>query len=188
MASSSHPPAAWRAVALALAAALAGAPLAAQHPGMRHDSAGHRASSGRGAADTGFAALQARGKSVMGVDQSTSTHRFDALPDGGRIELRRDVADSEGVATIRRHLREIAAAFAAGDFDAPGLVHAKEVPGTAIMAARRKAIRYEVRDLPSGAELRMITADAGARRAIHEFMAFQRREHHAGGEDGGHAH
>jgi len=27
----------------------------------------------------------------------------------------------------------------------------------------------------------MVTADPEARRAIHEFMAFQRRDHHAGG-------
>src|SRR6476660_6036719 len=58
--------------------------------------------------DTSFAALQDRGKKAMGVDQYTSTHKFDATPTGGRIELQRDTADANGVAQIRAHMREIA--------------------------------------------------------------------------------
>ena len=38
-----------------------------------------------------------------------------------------------------------------------------------------------VSDLPRGAELHIRTADPEARRAVAEFLAFQRREHHAGG-------
>lgn len=37
------------------------------------------------AADTSFAATQARRQMVMGVDQYTSAHVFEDLPDGGRI-------------------------------------------------------------------------------------------------------
>src|SRR4051812_34923007 len=61
------------------------------------------------AGDSAFVVLQHRGADAraMGVDQNTSTHRFDALPDGGRIELQRDVEDSAGTAQIRRHLREV---------------------------------------------------------------------------------
>lgn len=131
--------------------------------------------------DSAFAALQARGHQAMGVDQYTSTHRFDALPDGGRIELQRDKDDAEGVATIRAHLRSIADAFARGDFATPAFVHAGAVPGTEVMAARRAAIRYEYRDLPRGGEVRIVTEDAEAVRAIHAFMAFQRGDHRAGG-------
>ena len=43
-----------------------------------------------------FAALQARGLLAMGVDQYTSTHRFDMLPDGARIQLQRDTDDPAG--------------------------------------------------------------------------------------------
>ena len=63
-------------------------------------SRGSSESSSHGA-DTGFAAMQQRGKMAMGVDQTTSTHRFDALPDGGRIELQRDTDDSLGQAHNR---------------------------------------------------------------------------------------
>ena len=131
--------------------------------------------------DSAFTAMQERGRMAMGVDQYTSTHHFDALPDGGRIELQRDVDDSAGVARIRAHMREIAQAFKAGDFSTPAMVHMREVPGAKVMAERRALITYEPRDLPRGAELYIRTSDPAAKRAIHDFMAFQRGEHHATG-------
>ena len=140
-------------------------------------------------ADSAFAGVQARGSDArgMGVDQYTSAHRFDALPDGGRIELQRAADDSAGIAQIRRHLRGIATAFAAGDFRTPAFVHMQEVPGTTVMAARRAAIAYAVRDLPRGAEVRITTHDAEALAAVHAFIAFQRRDHRAGGAGTPHA-
>lgn len=129
--------------------------------------------------DSAFKALQNRGARVMGVDQYTSSHRFEALGDGGRIELQRDVDDSAGVRAIREHLQTIARQFAAGNFSASATVHARVVPGTAEMHARRAAIRYEVRPLPRGGEVRITTRDPAAVRAIHEFLAFQRQDHRA---------
>ena len=127
--------------------------------------------------DSAFAAMQERGKQAMGVDQYTSTHHFDADADGGRIELQRDVDDTAGVAAIRRHLQDIATAFAAGNFSGPEFVHMQEVPGTAVMAAKRALITYTYRELPRGGEVRIVTKDAVAITAIHEFLAFQQREH-----------
>jgi len=133
------------------------------------------------AADTGFAAMQARGKMAMGVDQYTSTHTFDALPDGGRITLVRDADDSLGIQQIRAHLHLIQHAFEAGDFSTPAFVHMKQMPGTAVMADRRSAIAYSYADVPRGGALRMTTSDSAALAAIHEFMGAQRGEHHAMG-------
>ena len=130
------------------------------------------------AADSGFVQMQARGKVAMGVDQYTSAHRFGDLPDGGRIELQRDPKDSAGVQTIREHLQKIAAAFSQGDFSLPGFVHANSVPGTAIMRAQRAAIRYQFAPLPGGGEVRITTHDSAAVAAVHDFLAFQRDEHH----------
>ena len=135
--------------------------------------------------DVGFAGVQARGRAAMGVDQYTSAHRFEPLPDGGRIVLQRDAEDSAGTAEIRRHMADIALRFAAGDFALPGFVHARQVPGIAIMAAKRAAIHYRVDSLPRGAALRVQSADADAVAAIHEFLAFQRQDHHAGGDHSG---
>lgn len=132
------------------------------------------------ARDSAFAGVQARGEQVMGVDQYTSTHVFEPLPDGGRIELQRDAPDSAGTAVIRAHMEHIAAAFGAGDFTLPGVVHARDVPGTAVMAAKRSAITYTVEPLPRGAALRIRTTDPDALQAVHDFLAFQRQDHHAG--------
>jgi hypothetical protein len=169
-----------RPLLLALLAAVPNA-LAAQHAHDPAAHAAHHAPAAQPPRDSAFAALQARGQQAMGVDQYTSTHRFDALADGGRIELQREGDDPEGIAAIRAHLRVIADAFARGEFDTPAFVHDQAVPGTEVMAARRAAIRYEYRDLPRGAEVRIVTADAEALAAIHAFMAFQRGDHHAGG-------
>lgn len=168
---------------LAFAAALA-VPTAAcaQHTPESHAAHHPTTTTTQATADTGFAALQNRGARAMGVDQYTSTHRFDSLPDGGRIELQRGADDPEGVAAIRAHLASIAQAFSAGDFRTPGFVHAGTVPGTDVMAARRASIRYTYRDLPRGGEVRITTADAEALRAVHAFLAFQRGDHRAGGE------
>ena len=84
------------ATVLALSFFLGGTPVVAQSHGHHEDSS--------------FAAMQQRGASAMGVDQYTSVHRFDDLPDGGRITLQRDPSDTVGVRTIRDHLRGIARA------------------------------------------------------------------------------
>jgi hypothetical protein len=129
--------------------------------------------------DPAFAGVQARGETAMGVDQYTSTHRFEPLPDGGRIVLQRDTTDPAGTAVIRAHMERIAGAFTAGDFRLPGFVHAREVPGTAVMTARRGAITYTADTLPRGGQLRIRAADPEAVRAVHEFLAFQRADHRA---------
>jgi hypothetical protein len=132
-----------------------------------------------GMPDSGFAGVQRRGAVVMGVNQYTSRHVFEPLPDGGRIELQRGVDDSAGVAQIRRHMQLIARQFAGGDFHLPGVVHDREVPGTRIMAERRAAISYTVESLPRGGAVRVRSGDSVAVQAIHDFLAFQRQDHHA---------
>ncbi len=129
--------------------------------------------------------MQARGAHVMGVDQYTSAHVFEDLPDGGRVVLERDdLSDSAAIATIRVHMREIAVSFRAGDFTKPFQVHAQTVPGTAVMRDRRAAISYAPIDRPRGGEVRITSADTSAVAAIHQFLAFQREQHHAAGHEG----
>ncbi|HUC41879.1 MAG TPA: hypothetical protein VMR92_13645, partial [Gemmatimonadales bacterium] len=85
--------------------------------------------------------MQSRGAHVMGVDQYSSAHVFEDLPDGGRVVLERDdLSDIAAIAAIRAHMRDIQAAFRAGDFTKPFQVHAQQVPGTDVMTARRNAI------------------------------------------------
>jgi hypothetical protein len=117
----------------------------------------------------------------MGVDQYTSQHVFEPLPNGGRIVLQRKEADSAGEAVIREHMRTIAKAFAAGDFTLPGVVHAmKDVPGTVQMRALHDDITYTPKDLPRGGEVIIATNNPMAIAAVHDFLAFQRMDHRAG--------
>jgi len=132
------------------------------------------------AQDSAFHAMQQRGKVAMGVDQYSSFHQFVPAADGGRILLVRDSLDAAGVQTIREHLKGIAQAFTAGDFQTPGFVHAQTVPGTQVMTTKKAAIRYVFHPLPGGGEVRIITRDAAAVTAVHEFLRFQRMEHHTG--------
>jgi hypothetical protein len=135
-------------------------------------------------ADSSYAAVQSRGHDVMGVDQYTSQHVFQDLPTGGRVILERDdPADTAAIATIRAHMREVADDFRAGDFAKPFAVHAVDVPGTDVMAARRGAITYRVVDRPRGAEVLIETRDSAAVRAVHAFLAFQRADHRAAGHE-----
>ncbi len=127
--------------------------------------------------DSTFSLVQARGHAAMGVDQYTSSHIFESLPDGGRISLQRAPDDSVGVAQIRTHMRFIAGAFARGDFALPGFVHDQEVPGTAVMTGRKSSIRYTADTLAGGGEVRLRSSDTTAIRAIHDFLAFQRHDH-----------
>ena len=127
--------------------------------------------------DSAFRALQERGKGTMGVDQYASRHRFEDLPDGGRIELQMREVDSAGIAAIRAHLRKTAQDFTAGIFTAPDSTHAMVVPGTEVMARKQGRITYRYRSLPQGGEIRIRTTDAEALRAVRDFLAFQREDH-----------
>jgi hypothetical protein len=131
--------------------------------------------------DSAFAALQQRGETAMGVDQYTSQHVFEPLPNGGRIVLQRKENDSTGEETIRAHMRTIATAFASGNFALPGFVHATaDVPGTATMKRLKAEISYTPHDLPRGGEVVIATKNPEAVTAIHDFLAFQRMDHRAG--------
>lgn len=141
------------------------------------------ASGAASAGESSFAALQERGAAAMGVDQYTSSHVFEDLPDGGRIVLQRDSIDAAGTEAIRAHMRDIAQRFAAGDFAIPGMVHAQVVPGTDVMAARTAHLTYVADTLPRGGQVRITTRDAEALKAVHAFLAFQRMDHRAAGHD-----
>ena len=101
---------------------------------------------------------------------------FEGLPNGGFIELQRASDDSAGMRAVRVRLRAMAQAFAQGDLTSPALMRLTSAPGARVMTGRRNAIRYDYRELPRGAALRITTTDFAARKAIWEFIAFQRNE------------
>ena len=133
-----------------------------------------------GAQDHG--ALEHRGASVMGFDQGQTVHHFSLFRDGGAIDVVvKDPGDTKNLDAIRAHLPHIAVMFGEGDFDAPMVVHdSKNVPGTAVMATRKRHIRYDYVQIPNGGRVNIVTTDREAVEAVHEFLRFQIHEHTTG--------
>src|SRR5215472_14749536 len=78
--------------------------------------------------------LKEQGAAAMGFDQDTTQHTFMGTSDGGSIAV--DVKDAADLVTrdrFRAHLREIADAFANGDFSKPFQTHAEVPPGMPVM-------------------------------------------------------
>ncbi|MDQ4120088.1 MAG: hypothetical protein M3209_01305 [Acidobacteriota bacterium] len=124
------------------------------------------------------AEVNERGDRAMGFSHKKTTHRFRLLTDGGAIEVRINNADDkESLQQIRNHLREIAKAFPAGNFEAPFMTHGKVPPGVPVMQRLSKEINYEYEEIEGGARVRLSTKNAEALSAIHDFMKFQIEDH-----------
>ena len=112
-----------------------------------------------------------RGDHVMGFSHEKTTHHFKLYEDGGAIEV--TAKDSASRDQIRMHLGHIAGMFAAGNFEAPFLVHAINPPGTATMKAQREQIEYKYEDNDLGGRVRITTHNGAALKAVYEFLRFQ---------------
>lgn len=122
-----------------------------------------------------------RGAAVMGFDQTKTTHHFLLYPDGGAIDVSaNDAADAESRDAIRSHLPHIALMFGSGNFSAPMLVHATDVPGTAVLAKRKDRVRYSYVETARGGRVDIVTRDDKALAALHQFLRFQIRDHQTG--------
>ena len=131
--------------------------------------------------DHQHADLNRRAEAVMGFDLATTTHHFRIKPEGGDIEVTaNDAKDTASVGQIRMHLQHIAKMFAAGDFTAPMLIHAKEPPGVPAMKQAGAEITYTFAEIDRGGVVRIATATSKARDAVHEFLRFQITDHKTG--------
>src|SRR3982751_6974640 len=128
------------------------------------------------------ASTEQRGAMVMGFDQTRTRHHFLLFSDGGAIDVTaNDPADTKNRDAIRSHLPHIAVMFGEGNFDAPMLVHdSTNVPGTKVMAERKTEIAYQYLETAAGGRVRIVTSDADALAAVHQFLKFQIAEHKTG--------
>ena len=67
--------------------------------------------------------------------------------------------------------------FAAGNFNAPMLIHDTTPPGVTTMTRLKAEIRYEYSETERGASIRLLTRNAQTLDAIHAFLLFQIIEH-----------
>ena len=71
------------------------------------------------------------------------------------------------------HLAHIAGMFAAGNFQAPMLVHAAEPPGVPVLQRLKSEVAYRFEKTERGGTVRITTKNAAALAAVHEFLRFQ---------------
>jgi hypothetical protein len=117
----------------------------------------------------------------MHFDQHATTHHFLIAANGGSIVISaNDAADAETLSMVRMHLQEIAQEFAKGKFDSPMITHGEVPAGVPVMIAKKQLIKYSYTERPSGGIVVIATNDAGALKAIHEFMRYQITEHKTG--------
>ena len=118
---------------------------------------------------------------VMGFSHEKTTHHFFLDADGGTIQVEaNDAKDTESRDQIQNHLAHIAKMFAAGDFQAPMLVHDKTPPGTATLTRLKSEVKYKYEKTERGARVLIVTKNAEARDAVYEFLRFQITDHKTG--------
>jgi hypothetical protein len=127
--------------------------------------------------------MNKRGDHVMGFDHMKTTHHFLLQESGGSIEITANSADDvESTKQIRMHLKHIAMMFAAGNFDAPMLIHGQTPPGVPVLQELKGEINYNFEEIDRGAAVRISTKNPTALKAIHDFLRFQIKEHKTGDE------
>jgi hypothetical protein len=127
------------------------------------------------------AGVNDRGDQVMGFDHNKTTHRFRLISDGGAIEVEAsDPEDTTSRDQIRQHLSHIARLFAEGDFTSPMLIHSQTPPGVPVMKRLKSTIKYRFENTERGGRIRITTSNREARSAIHDFLAFQIKDHGTG--------
>lgn len=125
--------------------------------------------------------MNKRGDHVMGFDHTKTTHHFRLSPQGGTIEITANSPeDTESRDQIRSHLGHISKMFAAGNFNAPMLIHEQTPPGVPVMQKLRSQIEYRFEETESGATIHISTTDGEALKAIYKFLRFQIKEHKTG--------
>lgn len=117
----------------------------------------------------------------MGFSHEKTTHHFRLYADGGAIEVTaNDPNDTGSRDQIRMHLAHIAGMFAAGDFNAPMLIHGEVPPGVPVLRELKGDVKYKFEKLDRGGRVRISTKNADALRAVHEFLRFQISDHQTG--------
>jgi hypothetical protein len=122
-----------------------------------------------------------RGDQVMGFSHEKTTHHFRLYKNGGAVEVTaNDAKDAASRDQIQMHLSHIAGMFAAGNFQAPMLVHAAEPPGVPVLQRLKGDVAYRFEKTERGGTVRITTKNEEALAAVHEFLRFQITDHKTG--------
>lgn len=132
-------------------------------------------------AATLLAGLQHQMQPGMHFDQTAAVHHFLITAEGGTIAIdARNTKEDSTRASIREHLKMVADDFAQGDFSSPLATHGEVPPGAKDMARLKADIRYTYEETPRGGRVLIRSESAPAVAAIHQFLAYQIKEHKTG--------
>ena len=129
-----------------------------------------------------------RGSKVMPFNLEKTLHTFNKTETGGVQQvIVKDAADGEQIALTRKHLTEIAAHFAQGDFSGPQHIHGSDMPGLKELSTGADRVRFIYQDLPDGGQIEYVTDKPELISAIHQFFDAQLSDHARHAMPGGHA-
>jgi hypothetical protein len=130
-------------------------------------------------------AVNQRGDQVMGFSHDEIKHHFRLYSDGGAIEVETiDPNYTDSRDQIRSHLRHISQMFAAGDFNAPMLIHDQTPPGVPVLQRLKSKVVYDFENSDNGAAIQIRTKNPEALKAIYAFLRFQIADHQTGDTSG----
>jgi hypothetical protein len=126
--------------------------------------------------------VDARGDKGMGFSHDMVAHHFGLTKTGGFITAEvKDPANVEKAKPmITGHFAHIADAFKDGDFSLPMFIHDRVPPGVPEMKRLKSEINYDFHETPQGGRIDITTANPKALRAVHQFLAFQIKDHRTG--------
>lgn len=127
------------------------------------------------------AAVNQKGDHVMGFSHEKTTHHFRLYSDGGAIEVTaNDPKDKTSRDQIQMHFAHIVTMFAAGDFNAPMLIHDQVPPGVPVLQKLKSEVTYKFEKSDRGGRVLIATKNPQALQAVHDFLRFQISDHQTG--------
>jgi hypothetical protein len=122
--------------------------------------------------------VREKGADVMPFDLDATRHNFVKSETGGvQSVLSRDSSDLTQVTAVRAHLREISAAFAAGNFTDPVTIHGADMPGIATLVANAGKVSVEYADVADGGQITYSSSDPIIVNALHDWFDAQLNDH-----------
>jgi hypothetical protein len=91
-----------------------------------------------------------------------------------------DLNDTAQIELVRGHLRQVTAAFSAGDFSVPAAIHGIDMPGLAALSVGASRLRIVYDDVPSGGHITYGSSDPALVVALHDWFAAQNNDHNMG--------
>ncbi len=132
--------------------------------------------------------VAAHGAEVMPFELSATQHVFIKTPTGGIQQvIVKEPGDRKQVDLIRKHLKEIADRFGAGDFSAPANIHGQDMPGLAeIRKAPAGQLVVSYQSLSNGAQVEYSAQNPTLVTALHRWFDAQLSDHGKDAMEGHH--